>query len=180
MSTIAGTDRPAVEAPGAPERRRRRAAIARRLLAGSAQAAAALDWDTLDRAPAWLGWSDDALAIFQCRIGAVLCAPVLRLWIDGARLGAARDALGESFLHALLAQHDGPSLRDAAPRVDAAERVAPALQAAGASVLLATLPESPLRRCAGAALGSATPLAIAPELARELVTRAATLAEQMS
>jgi len=182
MSTALETDSPAVEVQAARERRRRRAAIARRLLDRAPEAAATLDWDTLDRAPAWLAWSDGALAQFQRQIGAVLCAPALRLWIDGARLAAARAALGEPFLQALLAQPDLPAMRGDAcgqARIDSAERVASSLQAAGAAVLLATLPEGPMRRAAGAAIEPALQLAMAPELARELVARAATLAERM-
>src|SRR5207244_226909 len=75
-----------------PERRARRAMIAHRLMAKAADAAAVLDWETLDRAPGWLGLPEGALALCARRIGAVLCAPALRLWIDGPRIAAARAA----------------------------------------------------------------------------------------
>ena len=59
--------------------RLRRAGVAQRLLASAPQAAAALDWDTLARAPAWLALPEDDFATFQCRVGAVLCSGALRL-----------------------------------------------------------------------------------------------------
>ncbi len=163
----------------ARERRRRRAAIAARLLAGGADAVCTVDWDTLSAAPAWLAMTEDKRATLQRQIGALLYAPEIRLWIDGARLGAARVALGESFLQALLAQRDllsFPNDSVARPRIDLAEQVPAHLQLVGTAVLLASLPAGPLQHAVGAALGSTAAAPIAVEMARSLVARAQALA----
>ncbi|HSW22731.1 MAG TPA: hypothetical protein VLJ62_08185, partial [Burkholderiaceae bacterium] len=161
----------------AAARRHRRAAVARRLLAAAPAAAASLDWETLDSAPAWLALSDPELMVLARQVGAMLCAASVRLWIDGARLGAARAALGAPFLHALQALPDTQVLpRNVAPcpRIDTAEQVAPMLRTSGLGVLLASLPNGPLRRAATALLGS-TALTMAAALAQALVSRAQTL-----
>jgi hypothetical protein len=173
-----------VAAAQARDRRQRRAATAQRLLSGAPDAVAALDWDSLDSGPAWLALPEAALATFQRRVGAVLCAPTLRLWIDGPRLGAARVALGESFLQALLARRDWPALpRDvvAQPRIDVAEQVGVLLQVAGAAVLLASLSQGPLRRVVSAAM---TPrvasAAMAPDVAQTVVALTQTLVAKVA
>ena len=161
----------------AATRRHRRAAVARRLLAAAPDAAGSLDWETLDTAPTWIALSDTELMVLARQVGAVLCAASVRLWIDGARLGAARTALGGPFLQALLALPDAQVLpRNVAPcpRIDSAEQVAPVLRTSGLGVLLASLPSGPLRRAASALLGS-TASAMAPALAQALVSRAQTL-----
>ena len=110
--------------------RLRRAAVAERLLSSAPEAAAALDWDALDRAPAWLALPDPAFAAFQCRVGAVLCGRSLRMWIDRGRIDAAQGVLGATFLRALLAALPGGDLRDAVGMLLApatAARIAPAL-----------------------------------------------------
>jgi hypothetical protein len=154
-------------------RRRHRAAVARRV-AGH-EAAAALEWDALDRAPGWLALPDPEFATFQRRVGAVLQGRALRLWIDGPRIAAARAALGAPFLAKLLAQPDSVSIPVglvSVPPIDRAEQVAPMLHAAGAAVLLASLPHGPLRRAAAEALAPATASPMAHELAAALVERA--------
>lgn len=158
----------------ARERRRRRAAAAARLVAGAPEALAELDWDALDQAPAWLSLPDPALATVQRQIGALLHAPQIRLWIDGPRLGAARGAVGEAFLQALLAQPEAPPLPgDVAARVrfTDADQVRTQLQIAGASVLLASLPQGPLRRAVAAAMAPTAASPMADELARSMVAR---------
>lgn len=163
--------------PGDVSCRRRRAAVARRLLAAAPEAAAALDWDTLDAAPTWLSLPDTELMVLARQVGAILCAASIRLWIDGARIGAARAALGAPFLQALQALPDAQLLpRNVAPcpRIDTAEQVAPMLRTSGLGVLLASLPSGPLRRAATAVLGS-TASTMAPALAQSLVARAQTL-----
>jgi hypothetical protein len=155
-------------------RRRHRAAIARRLLAAAPDAAATLDWDTLDTAPAWLALGDAELMVLSRQVGAILCAASIRLWIDGARIGAARAALGAGFLQALQTLPETQLLpRNVAPcpRIDSAEQVAPMLRTSGIGVLLASLPSGPLRRAATALLGS-TASTMAPALAQSLVSRA--------
>jgi hypothetical protein len=110
------------------------------------------------------------------RVGAVVSAPGMRLWIDAARLAAARGAVGDAFLRRLLAQPDLAGL-PSLPRVASPAGVIPALQAAGAAVLLATLP-SALRGVASAALPSPVPLVLNTSAAQAIVDRAVTLASE--
>ena len=176
-SGAAESDAPAVL--GEAARRRRRAGVAQCLMAAAPEAVAALDWEMLDRAPAWLALPPDALERFQCQVGAVLGASALRLWIDGPRLAAARAALGEPFLQALLAQPALTSMPldlSARPCIETAAQVGERLRIAGASVLLAALAHGPLRRAVGAALAPAEASPLAPEIARSLIVRAQTLA----
>jgi hypothetical protein len=164
----------------ARERRRQRAAIAQRLRQRAPDAVGTLDWDALDAAPTWLALAEDELIRFECQVGALLCAPLLRLWIDGARLNAARSAVGATFLQALRALPSTqilPGNVAPSPRIDHAEQVAPALRAAGASVLLASMLPGPLRLVVGAALAPATPAQMAGPLAQSLIARVLTLRE---
>lgn len=161
--------------------RARRARLAHSLVARAPEAVADLDWDALDRAPDWLALDDVALAAVQCQVGAMLCARSLRLWIDGPRLAAARDLLGEPFLAALLAQPDTASIPLGlvnVPRIDSAAQVGPALQSAGASVLLAALPHGPLRQAAAVAFAPTGASAMSHELAASVVERAVALARR--
>lgn len=163
----------------AREARRRRAAVAARLVAGDAEAVSAIDWDELDRAPAWLALAAPKLATLQRQVGALLYAAQMRLWIDGPRLGAARAAVGDDFLHALQAQHDlqaFPPDAGTLPRIDAAEKVATRLQVAGASVLLASLSPGPLRDALGTAMAPTAAAPMAAGMAQSLVARAQALA----
>jgi hypothetical protein len=165
-------------ADDAAERRRQRAVIAQRLRQRAADAVGTLDWDALDAAPTWLAQSDDELTRFQCQVGAMLCAPSLRLWIDGARLNAVRAAVGAPFLQALRALPPTQVLPNnvaPSPRIDTAEQVAPALRGAGASVLLASMLPGPLRLVVGTALAPATPAQMAGPLAQSLIARVLSL-----
>jgi hypothetical protein len=177
VSTLKSTGaapKPRSDAADATSRRRLRATVARKLLAAAPDAAAALDWDALDAAPSWLALPDTELMVLARQVGAVLCASTMRLWIDGARLGAARAAVGAPFLHALLALPEAELLpRNVAPcpHIDAAEQVAPQLRGSGLAVLLASLATGSLRRTASAAFGTAAS-SMAPVLAQSLVTRA--------
>jgi hypothetical protein len=162
----------------AAARRAQRAGVARRLVAHAADAAAALDWDTLDQAPAWLALDDAGLAALQSRIGALRYADAVRLWIDGPRLAAARALLGAAGLDALLTQPADLSIPGGLsdlPPIASAAQVGPAWQAVGAAVLLASLPRGPLRKAATAALAPATASTMLQELAASLVTRACAL-----
>jgi hypothetical protein len=137
----------------APERHRRRGATAARLLGAAPDAAAALDWDALDRAPAWLAVPDAELAMEQRRIGAVLHTAAIRLWIDRRKLAAARAAVGDAFLRALLADSAAPEVaRHTAIARDACSDVAEWLRQAGAAVQAAAISDSPLGQAAGIAL----------------------------
>jgi hypothetical protein len=162
------------------ERRRRRSAIAARLLASGADAMSAIDWEMLETAPAWLALPDAKLATLQRQIGALLYAPEIRLWIDGARLNAARAVLGDTFMKTLLAQRDLAFPQDTGtrPRIESAEHVLTHLQVAGASVLLASIPQGALRRAVSAAMAPTAAMPMACEMAQGLITRAQSLAAQ--
>jgi hypothetical protein len=163
------------------EKRRRRSAIAARLLASGADAISAIDWEMLEAAPAWLALPDSRLATLQRQIGALLYLPEIRMWIDGARLNAARAVLGETFMQTLLAQRDlhaFPQDTGKRPRIDTAEHVPTHLQVAGASVLLAAIPQGALRRAVSTAMAPTAAVAMACEMAQSLVTRAQSLAAQ--
>lgn len=165
-------------ADDAREHRRQRAAIAQRLRQRAPEAVATLDWDALDAAPTWLALSDDELTRFECQVGALLCAAALRLWIDGARVNAARSAIGAPFLQALRALPSTqilPSNVAPSPRIDTAEQVGAQLRSAGGSVLLASMPPGPLRLVVGTALAPATPAQMAGPLAQSLIARVLTL-----
>ena len=158
-----------------PERHRRRGAIAARLLEAAPDAAAALDWDALDRAPAWLAVSDPDLALDQRRIGAVFNTVEIRLWIDRRKLAAARTAVGDAFLRALLADCAAPDVScHTVTAGDGGSDVAEWLRQAGAAVQAAAICDSPLRHAAEIALcghaGDALPLPA--EAARSLVEHA--------
>lgn len=165
------------------ERRRRRSAIAARLLASGADAMSAIDWEMLETAPAWLALPDTKLATLQRQIGALLYAPEIRIWIDGARLNAARAVLGDTFMKTLLAQRDlhaFPQDTGTRPRIDSAEHVPTHLQVAGASLLLASIPQGALRRAVGAAMAPTAAMPMACEMAQALITRVQSLAAQGS
>jgi hypothetical protein len=170
----------ATAAPPSPhDRRRHRAAVAARLLALAPDTAAIVEWADLDAAPTWLALNDTDFTLLQRRLGALVHAGDIRLWIDKARLAAARSALGEAFVQALLAQRDLDTLvagTAAAARIDSAEQVRAGLQAAGSIVLLAALPQGALRRALAVALDPASAAAsLGAELAQSLLGRALTL-----
>lgn len=154
--------------------RARRAAVARRLVAGAPEAVAALGWDELDTAPDWLALPEPAFTRLQCRAGALMCARTIRLWIDGARLAAARLQVGDTFLNRLVAEPDATPvpLGTAAPPMERAADIAPALKAAGAAVLLVSLPHGPLREAVGTALAPVAPTMLTADVAQRLLERA--------
>jgi hypothetical protein len=176
MNTMLDTGR--AGAAAAHAQRCRRTVIAERLIARAPGAVKEVDWDALEAAPAWLALPDAQLLALQRQVGAVVYAPQMRLWIDGARLAAVRAAVGDSFLQALLAQRDAPLPHELLPlpRIELAAQLTARLQAAGAAVLLASIAPGPLRRAAGAVLGLASAPALACELAQSLVARAQSIA----
>ncbi|NML18513.1 hypothetical protein [Azohydromonas caseinilytica] len=170
MSATAETMAPPAVATRA--RRRCRAATAARLLAAAPEAAADIEWDVLDAAPAWLALDAVACARLQCRVGALLCQAELRLWIDRPRVAAARAAVGEAFWKALLARPPLPL--PAPPRLGEAAQVPERLQALGAAVLWTALPAG-LRRAVTPLLAAPAPLELHPEAARQLLAAVETL-----
>ncbi|HSI56252.1 MAG TPA: hypothetical protein VLA16_01765 [Ideonella sp.] len=133
--------------------RRHRAQVATQLLAEAPQVAAALDWAALGQAPDWMALAGDARQLFVRRVGSVMLAPALRLWIAATPVAAARAALGASWWRQLL-QRDGwpamPAQAAAWPADTALDEagVSGLLHGAGAAVLLATLPHGALRHAA--------------------------------
>lgn len=173
---------PAAHAPGAAAppalqaaalQRACRSAIARRLMQRESDDVARISWADLEAAPAWLALNDEALLQYARRVGAVLCAPALRLWIDTARIAAARTAVGDLFWQVLLAQPD-PMTPGAGyvPPLESAESVAPMLAKAGLAALLATLPQGAVRRVATATLARGPLPQVAVAHARSTCERA--------
>lgn len=180
MSTSASTS---ANWARASVRRRQRAAVAEQLIARVPHAVEAIDWNALDGAPEWMAWDAERLEALQHRVGALVLAPELRLWIDAPRLAAATRALGAPMLHALLALPDGEMLpRDVtpAPHIVRADQVAQSLRACGASVLLAALPSAELRQATSLLLTPTRPSPMAGALARSLVARTIQLAAQLA
>lgn len=144
-------------------RRQHRAAVAQRLLDEAPPSARALDWVVLDEAPPWLALSRGARGLFTRRVGSVLAAPALRLWIAAPQVAAAQAAVGVDWWQALMQRDDWPPLPpQLAPWPDGAATdaagVAGVLHEAGAAVLLATLPHGALRHAASQLLAPAAPL----------------------
>lgn len=126
--------------------------------------AAALDWAALDAAPPWLALDAVSLRLMRRRVGSVLLAPALRLWIAAAKVKAARDAVGAAWWWRLLDHRPWPDWSNElaqwgdwpAEDTTSADAVAAVLDDAGTAVLLATLPHGALRHAASEALGSST------------------------
>jgi len=81
----------------------------------------------------------------------------------------------------LLAQRDllsFPQDTGTRPRINTAEQIPTHLQVAGASVLLASMPQGALRRAISAAMAPTAALPMACEMAQSLITRAHSLAAQ--
>jgi hypothetical protein len=84
-------------------------------------------------------------------------------------------------MQALLAQRDlhaFPVETGTRPRIEKVEHVPTHLQVAGASVLLASMPQGPLRRAVSTAMAPTAALPFACEAAQALVARAQSLAAQ--
>lgn len=161
--------------------REHRARVAERLSRGAPVAAATLGWDALQAAPEWLGWPDDALALWQRRVGATFCAPALRRWIDTPRVQALRAAVGDAFYRTLLRADD--PVRAALPiglpdwpRTGAeADGVAALLRSCGAAVLVCTLPHGALRHAVSQALAPLAELMMPAAHAQALAERTVAL-----
>jgi hypothetical protein len=160
----------------AAARRAHRAAVARTLDAGlpwgsarnglggtdTVQQAPSLDWAVFDQAPPWLALDGASLCMLRRRVGSVLLAPALRLWIAAAKVNAAREAVGHAWWWRLLDHRPWPDWSSElaqwgdwpAEAATSADAVAEVLDDAGAAVLLATLPHGALRHAASLALGS--------------------------
>lgn len=175
----------AMAAPArASERWGQMSRLAERLLAGAPRAANNLSWSALESAPAWLGWRHAELLALQRRVGAVFCAPALRLWIDRSRVLALRAALSTGFVQALLRGSDRVhaavlplQLPDwpLGEETQTPEAVAELLRSCGAAVLVCTLPHGPLRHAASQALAPLAELMMPAAHAQTLVAHALAL-----
>ena len=179
MTAPASLQSPSPVAPSAPTAaaiRQHRARVAAQLLAEQPERAAGLDWDTLARAPAWMGWPAATRALFIRRVGSVLLAPGLRLWIAAAPIAAARQALGAAWWQQLLQARDWPPLpaqttpapADAVLDSTGVDRL---LHEAGAAVLLASLPHGALRHLASQWLAPVAPMVLAGAAAQRVLLR---------
>ncbi len=140
--------------------RRLRARLARRLLDEAPAEARSLSWAQLDAAPAWLALERSELLALAQRVGSVLAAPALRLWISGPLRELARSALGAPWWRALRSAPAWPPLPAGLPaglgdwpEVTTPERLSRQFTEAGAAVLLAGLPHGALRHAASRRLG---------------------------
>ncbi len=123
-----------------------------------------LDWQALEQAPPWLALDPTSLRVLQRRVGSVLLAPALRLWISAARVSAARAAVGDAWWRRLLEHATWPDWSGELaqwgdwPEPDGAsssgEAVAAVLDEAGAAVLQATVPPGVLAHVASQVLAT--------------------------
>lgn len=160
--------------------RAQRAALARELLHKAPQAAAALDWETLSQAPGWLALPETERAHFSRRVGSVMLAPALRLWISAPRVAAAREAVGADWWAALQSHNEWPALPAGMatwPDGGDAANVGELLRMAGASVLQALLPHGALRHAAAALLAPAAPFVMPAQQAQAVVQATWALAQ---
>ena len=170
----------AAASTGGAAARAQRVALARELLHKAPQAAAALDWDALSRAPGWLALPEAERAHFTRRVGSVMLAPALRLWISAPRVAAAREAVGADWWAALQLHNDWPALPNGMatwPDGGDAAGVGELMRMAGASVLQALLPHGALRHAAAALLAPAAPFVMPSQQAQAVVQATWALAQ---
>ena len=156
------------------EQRRLMAACASRILDAGDDLCQRLSWQTLSHCPDWLGLPDSIFASLQRRLGAIVYASQIRLWIDQPRLAAARDAVGAPWLHRLCSQREIVPLPmqgfDREP-IDHAGQVVGALSRAGAALLTANIAPGPLHEAFAAALGVKADIQINPDLVNAMIKR---------
>ena len=134
--------------------RRRQRLAAARLLAGTGAS-----WRTIDACPAWATASEGERQRLAAFVGAWWLADSLRASIDGKRLAAVCDVLGEDGLQRLLRAESGGLELDAAPPrpgLTEASQCADQLQSCGRALLLWGLPAA-LRALMPTALGWPAP-----------------------
>jgi hypothetical protein len=146
----------------AAAQRAQRAAVARALEGRAPRQAAGLDWQALDDAPPWIALDDNSLRLLRRRVGSVLLAPALRLWISAAKVNAARATLGDDWWRRLLEHQPWPDWSSElaqwgdwpADAPSTPEAVAAVLDEAGGAVMLGTVPHGALRHAVSQALAA--------------------------
>lgn len=138
---------------------------AQRVVDAAERAAAAghtaLSWAELRQWPVWASGEPVPMAWLQ-RLGACWHAAELQRCIDGARLNALRDELGEAGLQAVLRLPAAGASPQPLNSNDSTARWLEQLAADGRAVALASLTSPALRQAVAAVLGwrdSAAPLA---------------------
>ncbi|MEW6704696.1 MAG: hypothetical protein AB1430_07590 [Pseudomonadota bacterium] len=148
------------------ERRAHRSEVARSLAATAW--AHPVPWAQLGELPEWCLWPDEQRARLVRVAGALFAAPGMRLWIDAARLRAARSLVGERLFDRVM---QSPALPAQAPGVPDRGDLARLLDTAGRSVLLGSLTPAWMRSFAAPRLPPADaqsalcPAAVAQPLA---------------
>ena len=150
------------------------AASASRMLDAGDELCLHLDWQALSQCPDWLGLPDPVFASLQRRLGAIVYAAQIRLWIDQPRLRAARQAVGAPWLHRLCSQRaivplpmEGFELEP----IEKADQVVGALSRAGVALLAANIAPGALHDTFVAALGVKSEIEINPELVNTMIRR---------
>jgi len=181
LATEAPTEAPAPEnaepqvtVVSQSEQRRLMAASASRMLDAGDELCLHLDWYTLSQCPDWLGLPDPVFASLQRRLGAIVYAAQIRLWIDQPRLSAARQAVGAPWLHRLCSQRailPLPMEGFESESIDKPEQVVGALSRAGAALLAANIAPGALHDAFVAALGVKAEIEINPDLVKTMIQR---------
>lgn len=160
----------------ARQRRAHRAAVAHAIAADAAHELQGVAWPQLVELPDWCLWADGPRSALVRVAGALFCAPGMRLWIDGSRLGAARAIVGSDLFERVM---QAPALPMQAPSVPASGDLSRLFDTAGRAVLLGSLAHPWMRSFAAPRL----PLADAqvalcpPRVAQPLAEQALQLLE---
>ncbi len=162
------------------ERRARRAAVALNLVSsGAGHELQSPSWQQLSDLPDWCLWPEGPRAQLVRVAGALFAAPGMRLWIDAARLQAARALIGDRLFDAVMSS---PVLPSQAPSVPSSGDLARLLDTAGRAVLLGSLGAAWMRSFIAPRLPAAdaqAPLCPAA-VARPLTAQALALLASMS
>lgn len=119
----------------------------------------ALDWEALALWPDWADWPAGRRERLALLAGALFCAPLMRRWIDRARLDEVAALIGPAEFDAVLQAGEDFELASALADLPARGAVRAPLAAAGAGVLLASVAAATLRPFLAAALpGPALPV----------------------
>jgi hypothetical protein len=125
------------------QQRAHRAEVARALAATAwSHEPHAVPWRQLGELPGWCLWRNERRAQLVRLAGALFAAPGMRLWIDAARLRAARALVGERLFDRVMQSRGLPG---EAPAVPERGDLARLLDSAGRAVLLGSLPAAWMR-----------------------------------